>query len=70
MTASQIGNICTICSLEFASGDKVEVFACHRTHMLHEDCFKELEKFATKKKSKLTCPVCRKLVDKEKIEKK
>ena len=57
-----IGAICSICSLEYAPGDKVIVFACHKTHMLHTQCYEELKKHTKKKKSPLTCPICRKVV--------
>ena len=46
------------------------VFACHRSHMLHVECFEELKKFADKKKAPLTCPICRKEVEEDKIVKK
>ena len=70
MQQSMIGTTCSICTLEFEPGQDVMVFACHRTHMVHEDCFKELKEFAQKKKSKLTCPICRKPVKQGKIVKK
>ena len=46
------------------------VFDCHRTHMLHDECFEQLEKFALKAKQQLTCPICREPVDKTKMTKK
>ena len=46
MQSSQIGTICSICTLEFEPGDKVMVFDCHKTHMLHTECFDQLVKFA------------------------
>ena len=73
MNKSQVGAICAICTLEFEPGDKVMVLGCHATHMLHEECFKELDKFCSKNVvsiTPLTCPICRKPVDKEKIVKK
>ena len=73
MNKSQVGAICAICTLEFEPGDKVMVLGCHATHMLHEECFSELDKFCGKNKvsiTPLTCPICRKPVDKEKIVKK
>ena len=70
MQASQIGAICSICSLEFEPGDKVMVFDCHKTHMLHDECFDQLAKFAEEKRQELTCPICRQKVNKDKIVKK
>ena len=46
------------------------VFACHKTHMLHDKCFDEMKKFAKKKQSPLTCPICRKEIEEDKIVKK
>ena len=70
MYASQIARECSICYVEFKPGDKVEVFACHRTHMLHTECFETLKSHAEKKKSPLICPLCREPVDVSKIERK
>ena len=50
MQKSQIGAICSICSLDFEPGDKVMVFDCHKTHMLHNECFDQLVKFVEEKK--------------------
>ena len=36
MGKSQFGAECSICYCDFAPGQKVEQFACHPTHMLHE----------------------------------
>ena len=73
MDKSQAGAICSICTLEFEPGDKVMLLGCHKTHMLHEECFNELDRFCSKKVvalTPLTCPICRKLVDKKKVVKK
>ena len=70
MSTSQFGAICSICTLEFEPGNKVMVFACHNTHMLHINCYVELKKYAEKKKSELACPICRKPVDKKMMVKK
>ena len=69
-TQSQVGTICSICSLDFEPGDKVIGFACHKTHMLHIECYEELKKFADKNKAPLTCPICRKKVEETEIVKK
>ena len=65
-----IGVYCSICSIEFAPGDKVLVLPCHETHMLHIECYEELSKFAREKRQPLTCPICRKEVEEDKIVKK
>ena len=70
MQQSMIGTTCSICTLEFEPGEEVMVFACHRTHMLHDECFSQIKKFAEKQRSQLTCPICRKPVDQGKIVKK
>ena len=36
---SLIGTTCSICTLEFEPGQDVMVFACHKTHMLHPECY-------------------------------
>ena len=38
--------------------------------MLHDECFDQLKKFAEEKRQELTCPICRKKVNKDKIVKK
>ena len=70
MIESQIGAICSICTLDFQPGDKVMVFDCHKTHMLHDECFDQMASFAQQKGDDLICPICRKKVDKDKIVKK
>ena len=46
------------------------MFACHKTHMLHVECFDQLKKFAAQKRKPMTCPMCREQVDLKKIVKK
>ena len=46
------------------------MFDCHKTHMLHDECYDQLVKFAAKNRKELTCPICRKTVDKAKVVKK
>ena len=46
------------------------MFDCHKTHMLHDECFDTLKKFAARNRKPMTCPMCRKKVDLEKIVKK
>ena len=38
--------------------------------MMHTECLQQLKKDAVKKKKPITCPICRKIVKKEKIVKK
>ena len=49
------------------------VLGCHKTHMLHEECFNELDRFCSKNVvaiKPLTCPICRKPIEKAKVVKK
>ena len=70
ISEDDVGALCAICSLDFEPGNKVNVFACHDTHMLHIKCFELMEKFSKKNKHNLTCPICREVIDKSKIVKK
>ena len=70
MQKSQAGVVCSICALEFEPGESVRMLACHRSHMLHDECFDQLKKFAEKQKSKMTCPICRIEIDIKKVVKK
>ena len=45
------------------------VFACHKTHMLHNECYEAYKKFNEKNKTPLICPICREPIVKDKIEK-
>ena len=70
MQASQVGAICCICSLEFEPGQKVIELDCHKTHMLHDECYDQLVKFNAQKGKELICPICRKTINKARVVKK
>ena len=44
----------------------MKVFDCHKTHMLHDECFDVIDDFV-KIKSQLACPICRKKINRDKI---
>ena len=44
LNQSQKDLCCCICTLEFAENERVVILACHKSHILHEDCFKDYEK--------------------------
>ena len=50
---------CPICTMDFVPGDKMVQLGCHPTHVLHDHCFGEFEKFNKDKGAALLCPTCR-----------
>ena len=62
LNESQIASLCSICTLNFEQDQTVKVFACHETHMLHEECYNELLKFSKQKKVQAICPICREMI--------
>ena len=67
---SVFGDDCPICFMNFEPGDKVEIFACHPTHMMHEGCFAMFKKTNEKNGKSLNCPQCRFPIDESKITRK
>ena len=64
------GDDCPICFMTFEPGDKVEVLACHPTHMLHEACYRMFIETNEKNGVNSFCPMCRAPVDKTKTTRK
>ena len=64
------GDDCPICFMTFEPGDKVEIFGCHPTHMIHEGCYAMFKKTNEKNGVRSVCPQCRFPIDESKITKK
>ena len=60
---------CCICLVTFEPGMRVDVLACHPTHMFHEECYNYFVSEEEKKGNRLVCPLCRQPVDKTKTKK-
>ena len=67
---SVLGGDCPICFMNFEEGEKVEVLACHPTHMMHEGCFAMFCETNDKNRVRSACPQCRLPIDKTKIKRK
>ena len=57
--ASVFKDECPICTMNFEPGDKVEVLACHPSHMFHEACYKIFIETNEKNGARHFCPLCR-----------
>ena len=55
--------------MEFEEGDKIEVLACHPTHMMHEACYAMFKNSNEQHRKANLCPMCRKPIDESKITK-
>jgi len=67
---SVFGDDCPICFMTFEPEDKVEIFGCHHTHMLHEGCYRMFIETNEKNGVNSYCPMCRAPVDKSKTTRK
>jgi hypothetical protein len=41
--------------------------SCNKTHILHEACYDHLNMFAKEKRQELLCPMCRAVIDVDKV---
>ena len=67
---SVFGDECPICYMTFEEGEKVEIFDCHPTHMMHEGCYAMFKKTNEKNGVRSVCPQCRFPIDETKIKRK
>lgn len=67
---SVFGDECPICYMNFEEGEKVEIFDCHPTHMMHEGCYAMFKKTNEKYGKRSVCPQCRFPIDETKIKRK
>ena len=70
MTLSMRDTACVICTMEFEAPCTISELACHKKHVLHEECLGDWIKHNEQKGTDSLCPICRAKIDKDKIVKK
>jgi len=58
---------CAICQGDFEAPCDLSVLACNACHVYHADCLAGWINFNKAKRSEITCPLCRKVIDESKI---
>ena len=58
---------CPICMMNYESGDKVAILGCHKNHLLHDECLTAWKKHCETKRTKASCPICRKDINFSKV---
>mmetsp|Transcript_96045 Transcript_96045/g.132105 ORF Transcript_96045/g.132105 Transcript_96045/m.132105 type:complete len:114 (+) Transcript_96045:867-1208(+) len=56
--------------MEFEPPCTLSELACHKKHILHEECLNDWLKHNDNKNSKSTCPICRVEIQRDKVVKK
>ena len=68
LSMSQQGS-CPICTIMYEPRQKLTQLACHKNHMLHDECYNDYITFMESKNQRTVCPLCRKDIDKNAVKK-
>jgi protein-arginine kinase activator protein McsA len=58
---------CPLCIMDFEPGQKVILLSCHKNHVMHTACLKDIAKYYNKHNKTHICPTCRGPIEYKKI---